>query len=102
MAKKGKKKKRRRSTKTTTRKKKSWKRQLSLTLQTVAALEPEIAATVESVERGDFSKWHVRWIRNRTGYDLYNKTWDWKLPVIHNAISIGVPIIIRAAMRGVK
>ena len=81
---------------------KTWKRTLSVTLQTVAAAWPEIAALGETMGTGRWDKIHEFWIKQRTGYNVDTKEWDLSRALANNAISFGGPILIRKAMANVR
>lgn len=89
------------------RKKKSrrragWKTHVSRGMQTALALFPEIRAVSETYQLGDWTKLPANVVYNRMGYDYTTKTWDTDRAIANNAISIGGPLLIRWAMKGVR
>lgn len=83
------------------RKKNGWKQQLSRALQTTAALYPELKTTMEVYRSGDWSRWPGQFIYNRIGLRS-DGGWEPEMAIMNNAISIGVPILIRKAMKSVR
>jgi hypothetical protein len=80
----------------------SWKRKISLGLQTTLAFVPEITALADSIMRDDYSNLHVRVIKNRTGYDIRDGSMDIPRAAVMNGISIAGPILVRQSMKAVR
>jgi len=84
------------------RKKKSWKRKVSVAAQTALAFFPEIRTVATILETQNYAAFPDEWVFNRTGYYPSTGHFDITRAVANNAISIGGPLLIRAAMKGVK